>query len=164
MQPELRPIGPETSRSSPSQEVEQCAEKYLTFRVASDTYVVPFNRVLEIMGIQKIRALPNGPVFLKGVFNLRGKILPVVDLRVKFGLDEREYWRRTCILITQIENETAGKVTMGIVIDSVAHVLHLKARDFHNGCFKLKGRVHLLLDLDMLFSPAEMDRLAAVCY
>ena len=116
------------------------------------------------MGMQQIKPVPRAPVFVKGVINVRGKILPLVDLRLKFGFFEREYKRRTSTIIAQIENDTSGKLTIGIVVDSVAQVVTLKARDFQNGGSKIKGKVNILLDLDMLLSPEEMDRLIAVCY
>ncbi len=136
----------------------------MTFRLGSDTYAVPCTRVQEIMGVQEIKVVPSAPVFVKGVINVRGKIVPVVDLRLKLGFFEREYKRRTCVIITQIENSTAEKLTIGIVVDSVAHVLTLKASDFRNGSAKVNGKVNILMDLDILLSPEEMDRLIAVCY
>jgi purine-binding chemotaxis protein CheW len=164
MQREVREAVRATAPVSPSQEVEQLAEKYLTFRLGSEAYVVPFTRVREIMGLQEIRALAGAPVFVKGVIKVRGKILPVVDLRLKFGFLERDYKRRNCVIVAQIENDTAGKLTMGIVVDSVAQVLMLNANDFHDGSIKLKGKINFLLDLDVLLSRDEMDRLIAACY
>jgi len=95
---------------------------------------------------------------------VRGKIVPVVDLRLKLGFFEREYKRRTCAIVTQIENSTAEKLTIGMVVDSVAHILTLKAGDFQNGSAKVNGKVNIFLDLDILLSPEEMDRLIALCY
>jgi purine-binding chemotaxis protein CheW len=158
MQREMRAVAATTSVSSPSQGVEQKTDKYLTFRVGSDAFAVPFDRVREIMGVQEITPVPGSSVFMKGVINLRGKIVPVVDLRLKLGLPEREYKLRTCIVVTQI-----GKLTMGIVVDSVAEVLDLRASDIHNGVAKVKGKVKTLLNLDVLLSAEEMQALAVVC-
>ncbi len=163
MQREVRAAGATTSVSSRSQEVEQNAEKYLTLRLGSDTYVVPFRHVREIMGMQEIKAVPGAAVFLKGVINLRGKLLPVVDLRLKFGFFERACQRRTCIVIVQIEDSISGKLTMGMIVDSVAEVLTLRAGDFRNGSVKVKSKVNNLLNLDMLLSADEMHILRAVC-
>ena len=116
------------------------------------------------MGVQEIKLVSSAPVFLKGVINVRGKIVPVVDLRLKFGFSERAYQRRTCMIVTQIENSTAGKLTLGIVVDSVAHVLTLKPGAFNTGSARVYGKVNILLDLDILLSVEEMDRLIAVCY
>ncbi len=164
MQRDLRAAGAITSVSSPSKEVEHQVEKYLTFRMGADVFAVPFVRVREIMGIQEIKVVPESPVFLKGVIDLRGKIVPVVDLRLKFGLPEREYKSRTCIVVVQIENPTAGKLTMGIVVDSVVEVLTLRPSDIQNGVARVKGKIRTLLDLDGLFSIEEMGSLLAACF
>jgi purine-binding chemotaxis protein CheW len=164
MQREMRAVVATTSDNRSCQEDQQRSEKYLTFRLGSDIYAVPCNRVQEIMGVQEIKVVSSVPVFVKGVINVRGKIIPVIDLRLKFGFSERAYKRRTCMIVTQIENSTAGKLTMGIVVDSVAHVLTLKAGDFQNGSAKVDGKVNILLDLDILLSSDEIDRLIGVCY
>jgi purine-binding chemotaxis protein CheW len=164
MQREVRTVSATTAVSSPSREKEDRAEKYLTFRMGPDTFSVPFVRVREIMGIQEIKVVPQPPVFLKGVINLRGKIVPVVDLRLKFGLPEREYKPRTCIIVVQIDNPTAGKLTMGIVVDSVAEVLTLRPSDIQNGVVRVKGKIKTLLNLDVLFSTEEMRGLVAACF
>src|SRR5260370_6104975 len=129
MQREVRAAGATTSVDSPSQKAEHPAEKYLTFRMGADVFAIPFVRVPEIMGVQEIKPVPGSPAFLKGVINLRGTIIPVVDLRLKFGLPEREYRSRTCIVVVQIDSPTAGKLTIGIVVDSFADVPTLRARD-----------------------------------
>ncbi len=141
----------------------------MTFRMAADVFLVPFVRVREIMGIQEIKVVAEPPVFLKGVINLRGRIVPVVDLRLKFGLPEREYNSRTCIIVVQIEDlqlrsPTAEKLTMGIVVDSVAEVLTLRASDIQNGVVRGKGKIRTLLNLDVLFSTEEMRSLVAACF
>jgi len=158
MQREMRVAATTASVNHPSQELEEQAEKYLTFRVDGDAFAVPFDRVREIMGVQEITPVPGSFLFMKGVINLRGKIVPVVDLRLKLGLPEREYKLRTCIVVTQI-----GKLTMGIVVDSVAEVLVLRAGDIQNGVAKVKGKVKTLLNLDVLLSAEEMQALALVC-
>jgi purine-binding chemotaxis protein CheW len=162
MHRELRVVAATASVGHLSQEVDQQAEKYLTFRVDGDVLAVPFARVREIMGIQEITAVPGSPAFVKGTMNLRGKIVPVVDLRLKFGLPEREYKPRTCIVVTQIEGPTTGKLIVGIVVDSVAEVLVLRAGDIENGVAKVKGKVKTLLNLDVLLSAEEMQALVAV--
>src|SRR5216684_6545799 len=169
MQREVRTAGATTSASSHSQEAEHQAEKYWTFSMAADVFLVPFVRVREIMGIQEIKVVAEPPVFLKGVINLRGRIVPVVDLRLKFGLPEREYNSRTCIIVVQIEDlqlrsPTAEKLTMGIVVDSVAEVLTLRASDIQNGVVRGKGKIRTLLNLDVLFSTEEMRSLVAACF
>jgi purine-binding chemotaxis protein CheW len=164
MQREMRAVAATTSVSHPSQEVEHQAEKYLTFRVGSDVFAVSFGRVREIMGVQKITAVPGSPAFVKGTINLRGKIVPVVDVRLKLGLPEREYKLRTCIVVVQIESQAAGKVTIGVIVDSVAEVLALRSNDIQNGIAKVQGKVKTMLDLDRLLSTEEMNNLVALCY
>ena len=137
--------------------------------MGADVFSVPFARVREIMGIQEIKVVAEPPVFLKGVINLRGRIVPVVDLRLKFGLPEREYKPRTCIVVVQIDNAqierpTAGKLTVGIIVDSVAEVLTLRASDIRNGVARVKGKVKTLLDIDMLLPAEEIHSLVGVCF
>ena len=164
MQREVRTVSATTAVSSPSHEKQDQPEKYLTFRIGADMFSVPFVRVREIMGIQEIKVVPQAPVCLKGVINLRGKIVPVVDLRLKFGLPERGYNSRTCIIVVQIDNPTAGKLTMGIVVDSVTEVLILRPSEIQNGVVRVKGKIKTLLNLDVLFSTEEMRGLIAACF
>ncbi|HEY6391441.1 MAG TPA: chemotaxis protein CheW [Bryobacteraceae bacterium] len=164
MQREMRAAAATTSVSPPSQEAEQQAEKYLTFRVGIDAFAVPFSRVREIMSMQEITAAPESPAFVKGTINLRGKIVPVVDLRLKFGLPGREHKPRTCMVVVQIEEPTAGKLIVGIIVDTVVEVLTLRAGDIRNGAARVGGKIKTLLDLDRLLSTEEMHSLVAVCY
>src|SRR5213593_1011224 len=97
------------------------AGKYLTFQLANEEFGIRVLKVREIMGIQDITAVPQTPGHVKGVINLRGKVIPVVDLRLKFGLPEQEYTQRTCIIVVQVRGE-AGPMLMGIVVDGVAEV------------------------------------------
>src|ERR1700757_4071522 len=84
---------------------DERAGKYLTFRLGAEEFGVRVDKVREIMGVQEITAVPQTPGYLKGVINLRGKVIPVVDLRLKFGLAEIEYTQRTCIIVVQIQGE-----------------------------------------------------------
>jgi purine-binding chemotaxis protein CheW len=132
-------------------------------------------KVREIMGIQDITAVPQTPSYVKGVLNLRGKVIPVVDLRLKFGLPEIEYTQRTCIIVVQIQGE-ASVMVMGIVVDGVAEVLNLADADIEDtpsfgeevatpyllGMAKIKGKVKILLDIDQVLSSQELQGLQAV--
>ncbi len=102
-------------------QTDQRAGKYLTFQLASEEFGIRVLKVREIMGLQEITAVPQTPSHVKGVINLRGKVVPVVDLRLKFGLPAAEYTQRTCIIVTQIQGET-GSVLVGIVVDGVSEV------------------------------------------
>jgi purine-binding chemotaxis protein CheW len=122
--------------------------KYLVFDLDGEECCIQVLKVREIIGVQDITAVPQTPVFVKGVINLRGKVIPVVDLRLKFGLPQQEYNQRTCIIVVQVERESRAMM-MGIVVDSVAEVLMAK----------IKGRVKLLLDIDEVMSSQELQGL-----
>src|ERR1044071_4005430 len=97
------------------------AGKYLTFQLAQEEFGIRVLKVREIMGLQEITAVPQTPAHVKGVINLRGKVVPVVDLRLKFGLDNAEHTQRTCIIVAQVRRES-GPALMGIIVDSVTEV------------------------------------------
>jgi purine-binding chemotaxis protein CheW len=145
----------------------QQGDKYLTFLSAEEEYGIPIKKVKEIIGIMEITQLPKAPEFIKGVMNLRGKIIPVMDLRLKLGLDGREYNERTCIVVIEVDAEET-KRQIGIVVDIVSEVVGIQAGDvepppeygtqvaesFLLGIGKVKGRVVLLLDIGKLLNFA----------
>ena len=98
------------------------AGKYLTFHLGQEEFGIRVLKVREIMGIQDITAVPHTPGYVKGVINLRGKVIPVLDLRLKFALPDMEYNQRTCIIVVQILDES-GLILMGIIVDGVSEVL-----------------------------------------
>lgn len=148
--------------------------KYLTFLLGREEFAIQVLKVREIMGIQDITAVPQTPAYVKGVINLRGKVIPVVDLRLKFCLPEMEYTQRTCIIVVQVQ---AGSVSLptGIVVDEVSEVLNLTAGDIEDtpdfgddgasaasyllGMAKVKGKVKILLDIDRVLSSQEVHGL-----
>ncbi|NPV03222.1 MAG: purine-binding chemotaxis protein CheW [Syntrophaceae bacterium] len=141
--------------------VETKEGKYLTFSLASEEYGIGILKVKEIIGMMNITPVPRTPDFVKGVINLRGKVIPVIDLRLRFGLDAAAYTERTCIIVVEILGD-AGAVPMGIVVDSVSEVLNIRATDIENtpafgvklntdfilGMAKTDGGVKILLDID----------------
>jgi len=151
------------------------AGKYLVFHLGNEEFGIRVLKVREIMGVQDITVVPHTPAHVKGVINLRGKVIPVVDLRLKFGLPEIEYTQRTCIIVVQVPGE-AGTVLMGIVVDGVAEVLNLVASDIEDtpdfgqgtatpyllGMAKIKGNVKILLDIDQVMSGQELHGLNAL--
>jgi purine-binding chemotaxis protein CheW len=157
---------------SASQKADQRTGKYLTFRLGNEEFAIQVLRVREIMGVQEITAVPQTPSYVKGVINLRGKVIPVVDLRLKFGLPELEYTQRTCIIVVQIESE-AGKLLIGVIVDAVSEVLTLQAGDIEDtpdfgsgvatpyllGMAKIKGKVKILLDINMVLSTQDLEAL-----
>ena len=105
--------------------------KYLTFALADEEYGISILKVKEIIGMMSITSVPQTPEFVKGVINLRGKVIPVVDLRLKFGMEATEYTERTCIIVVEIEG-TSGAILMGIVVDAVSEVLNIKGENIEN--------------------------------
>lgn len=149
--------------------------KYLVFELGREEFGIRVLKVREIMGVQDITCLPQTPAHVKGVINLRGKVIPVVDLRLKFGLPEQEYTPRTCIIVVQVTRE-GGLRLMGIVVDGVAEVLTLAAADIEDtpdfgdgaatpyllGMAKVKGKVKILLEIDQVLASQDMSGLATL--
>jgi len=149
--------------------------KYLVFELGREEFGIRVLKVREIMGIQDITAVPHTPGHVKGVINLRGKVISVVDLRLKFGLPEIEYTPRTCIIVVQVQ-AGANSLLMGIVVDGVAEVLNLAAGDIEDtpdfgqgiaspylfGMAKIKGKVKILLDIDQVLMSQEPHGLDAL--
>jgi len=160
-----------TAEGSGAAPNDRRAGKYLTFHLGREEYGVHVLKVREIMGLQEITAVPQTPAAIKGVINLRGKVIPVVDLRLKFGLDAAEYTQRTCIIVTQVEGD-ASPVLIGIVVDGVSDVLTISGAEIEDapdfgeqvsgryllGMAKVKGKVKILLDIDRVLSVREVDR------
>lgn len=155
-------------------ETEVRAGKYLTFLLAREEYAIQVLKVREIMGIQHITTVPQTPPDVKGVINLRGKVIPVTDLRLKFALPETEYTQRTCIIVVQLRGESASQV--GIIVDEVCEVLNLIESDIQDtpdfghgvstpyllGMAKVKGKVKILLDIDHVVSAQEIHGIEAM--
>jgi purine-binding chemotaxis protein CheW len=151
------------------------AGKYLTFHLANEEFGIRVLKVREIMGLQEITAVPQTPAHIKGVINLRGKVVPVIDLRLKFGILTAEYTQRTCIIVTQVQGE-AGLVLMGIIVDGVSEVLNLTASEIEDtpdfgeevagqyllGMAKVKGKVKILLDIDRVLSTQDLHNLSSM--
>ncbi len=143
--------------------------KYLTFSMAEEEYGIGILKIKEIIGMMPITTVPRTPEFVKGVINLRGKVIPVMDLRLKFGMEKIDYTERTCIIVVEIEGQT-GPVMIGIVVDSVSEVLNIKGddiegtptfgtklnTDYIHGMAKIEGGVKILLDIDKVLSSQEV--------
>ncbi len=149
--------------------------KYLIFHLGHEEFGTEVLKVREIMGLQDITTVPQTPQYVKGVINLRGKVIPVVDLRLKFGLSSEEYTARTCIIVVRtVQAET--EMMIGIIVDGVAEVLTLNEEDIEdtpdfgpgietpylNGMAKTKGKVKILLDIDQVLSTNELNGLNAL--
>jgi len=138
--------------------------KYLTFVLGHEEYGLEILKVREIMGMVEIVSVPQAPGYVKGIINLRGTVIPIIDLRLKFGLPPRDYDKETCIIVVNI-----GTGLMGIVVDTVSEVLDIASGDideapqfgaavdtsFIRGIGKVKGKVKILLDIEEILT-AEM--------
>lgn len=143
------------------------AGKYLTFVLGDEEYGLEILKVREIIGLMEITSVPQTPVFIKGVINLRGKVIPVIDLRLKFGMEEAEPTEETCIIVVDISG-----AMIGILVDTVSEVLPVTADQiepapsfggsidtgFILGMGKVKGKVKILLDIDSVLSAEELTR------
>ncbi|MEA1923321.1 MAG: chemotaxis protein CheW [Pseudomonadota bacterium] len=139
--------------------------KYLSFHLADELYGLDILKVREIIGIQEVTKVPGAEEYLIGVINLRGKVIPVADLRKRFVLPMREYDARTCIVVVEIAGE-AGPVSMGVVVDAVDAVVNLRddqiekapvfsseiSRDCIKGLGKLEDKVVIILNIDRVCS------------
>ena len=140
--------------------------KYLTFGLGSEEYGLEILKVKEIIGVMNITSVPQTPKYVKGVINLRGKVIPVIDLRLKFGMEAVEYTDRTCIIVVDIAGKAGKKTVMGIVVDSVSEVLNIKGEEIEDtptfgvsletdyilGLAKVKGGVKILLDINKVLT------------
>lgn len=151
------------------------AGKYLTVVLAGESYGIAVLKVREIIRLQKITPVPQTPAFVKGIINLRGRVIPVVDLRVKFGL-AAEFAERTCIVVVQVRLAAGASVPMGLIVDAVEEVANLAASEIEAtpefgaaisttyilGMAKVKGEVKTLLDIDQVVSADTVQALADV--
>lgn len=144
------------------------ADKYLTFRLQDETYGVPVSKVREIVTMPAITPVPQAPPYVKGVFNLRSRVLPVIDLRARLGAPAAAYTERTCIVVVDI-SMASSQVLMGVAVDAVSEVLAITAGEIEAlpdfvegdasrgviGVTTSKNEVTMLLDLDRLLGSAQ---------
>lgn len=156
-------------------QLKERAGKYLTFHLGTEEFGIQVLKVREIMGVQDITSVPQTPSWMKGVLNLRGKVIAVIDLRAKFGMPTVEYNQRTCIVVAQVETDNE-QMLMGLVVDQVSEVLNIAAGEIEDapsfgsnvptpyilGMAKQKGKVKILLDIDQALSSTELDSLQGV--
>ena len=163
---------PQKSEGEAAKSLEDKEGKYLTFTLAEEEYGVGILKIKEIIGMIPITPVPKTPKFVKGVINLRGKVIPVIDLRLRFGMEELEYTERTCIIVVEIEGRT-GIILTGIVVDAVSEVLNIKGEDMEStptfgakldtqyilGMAKMEGGIKILLDIDQVLDTEELSAL-----
>jgi purine-binding chemotaxis protein CheW len=153
----------------------QKAGKYLTFAIGKEEYGLEILKVREIIGFMDITAVPQMPSYIKGVINLRGQVIPVIDLRAKFCMQTAERTEETCIIVVEITQQ-GRKFSTGIVVDHVSEVLDIPGEaieespqfgsavktDFILGMGKVGERVKILLDIDKVLATVDMQTLNAV--
>ncbi len=140
--------------------------KYLTFVLGHESYGIEVLRVREIIRLVDFTAVPQMPTYVKGVINLRGKIIPIVDLRLKFALASADTTARTCIVVVQVALPSGVKTQMGVIVDGVEEVINITHADVEDapdfgamldtnyilGMAKIRGSVKTLLDIDRVIS------------
>jgi len=143
--------------------------KHLTFRLGAEEYGLEILKVQEIIGIMPITAVPRTPKFVRGVINLRGRVIPVVDLRTRFEVAAAEDTERTCIVVVQVHGKS-GPAVMGVVVDEVSEVIDIAEgqieetpefgtdidTEFVRGIGKIEGKVVMLLDIDKVLTGTEV--------
>ncbi len=148
------------------------AGKYLTFILGTESYAIPVLKVREIIRLTTITTVPQMPEYIRGVINLRGKIIPVMDLRLRFGFSAASA-DQNCIVVVQVQNAASQPMAMGLVVDGVEEVAQLAAADIEDtpdfgalveaeyilGMAKIKGAVKALLDIDRVIGGEAMARL-----
>jgi purine-binding chemotaxis protein CheW len=148
---------------------EAVQQQYLTFFLADEEYAVGIQRVKEIIEYTAITKVPKVPVWIRGVINLRGNVVPVVDLAVRFGMEERPVTKTTCIVIVEVQQESERAV-MGVIADAVNQVIDLAPKDIEEppafgtrvrleylfGMGKLGKKFALILNIDSVLSAAEL--------
>jgi purine-binding chemotaxis protein CheW len=161
--------------SAPAVNGDSRTGKYLVFELGGEEFGIQVLQVREIMGIQSITSVPQTPPHVKGVINLRGKVIPVADLRLRFGLAESKYTQRTCIIVVQVRLGS-GTTQVGIVVDGVAEVVNFTAAEIEDtpefgqgiptpyllGMAKTKGKVKILLDIAQVLTTQELQGLSAL--
>lgn len=148
--------------------------KFLSFRIGKEEFGVEILRVREIIGILGITPLPQTPAYVKGVINLRGKIIPVIELRTKIGLEPRDYTDETCIIVVEVSDGGDDRLSMGVIVDSVSEVIDIPRASIEpaprfggsldtayiQGMGKVREQVLILLDIDRVMSVRELDSLS----
>lgn len=152
--------------------IQERAGKYLTFRLAAEEYGLEILKVREIIGLMNITQVPRTPAYIRGVINLRGKVIPVLDLRNKFGMGITEDTEETCIIVVEVYLE-GESVMMGIVVDAVSEVLDIQEEEIEDapafgtgvdtkfilGIGKVKNEVKILLDIDEVLTAQDITML-----
>ncbi len=172
MTDQIQEVSAQVAQAAQEQETNGKEGKYLTFVLADEEYGLEILKVREIFGYMEITAIPQTPSYVKGVINLRGQVIPVVDLRLKFGMAEAEVTEQTCIIVVEI-SQGDKSVSTGIVVDHVSEVLDIAGGDIEDapqfgssvdtefilGMGKIAETVKILLDIDKVLDGDELSGL-----
>jgi purine-binding chemotaxis protein CheW len=164
-----------TTLKNAHKDIVELAGKYLTFQLDSEVYGLEILKVQEIIGVMRVTPVPRTPDFIRGVVNLRGKVIPITDLRKKFGMESIPDTERTCIIVAQI-SRGLGAITMGIIVDEVSEVLDVQASqleappsfgtsvdtEFLLAMGKVGQKVILLLDVNRVLTDGELNLISNV--
>lgn len=160
----------ENSSKDVSELAQRLAGKYLTFKLANEDYGLEILKVQEIIQMQTVTHVPKTPEYIRGVINLRGKVIPVIELRKKFSMNVAEDTEKTCIIVVQVGSSNAPLI-IGIIIDEVSEVLDINAKDIQDapsfgsqvntdyimGVGKINNKVKMLLDIDKVLTVADTN-------
>ena len=149
-------------------EQSELSGKYLTFILGEETYGIEILKAQEIIGLMPITKFPNVPDYVRGIINLRGKVIPVIDLRSKFNMSRHSDTDKTCIIVTQIDIDD-NDIRQGILVDEVSEVIDINSEeiekrpdfgseiqdDFVNGIGKVNNKVVILLEIEKIVSDGE---------
>lgn len=165
-----------TNKINPESANKQLAKQYLTFQLADEIYGIEILKVQEIKGWEPVREMPNTPAYIKGALNLRGAIVPILDLRVYFGMPQVEYSPVTVVIVLCVQGDNDENHTMGIVADEVSDVVDVKLKDikkapnlgsnidmrYMKGMYVADNGMIMLLDADKLLDPEEFKTIEKV--
>jgi purine-binding chemotaxis protein CheW len=157
---------------------QKLAGKYLTFTIQRESYGIDVLQVREIIRLPDITAVPQMPAYVKGVINLRGKIIPVIDLRLRFGFPDVKNTELTCIVVVQVKLPDGKTTQMGLIVDGVEEVVSLASADIEEtpdfganisthyilGMAKVKGAVKTLLDIDGVLGAEAVECISAAAH
>lgn len=146
-------------------------DKYITFLLGNEEYAIEIRYVNEIVGLQKITELPDMPVFIRGVINLRGRVYPIIDMRMRFSMQNKEYNARTCIIIVNFED-----TNIGLIVDEVKEVIDIPeeqvdpppktgrqyASRFIQGTGKVGDTVKIILNVAKILSDEELEKVETI--
>ncbi|MEM7672244.1 MAG: chemotaxis protein CheW [Verrucomicrobiota bacterium] len=138
--------------------------KYLSFRLGVEMYGISVKNIREIIRMQQITPVPHKPDYVRGIMNLRGKVIPVIDMRLKFALGKETFDERTCIVVVMVQDNEQQESTAGLIVDAVDEVMRIREEDFESdpavgntrttaqviGLAKTKGNLISLLDIDQV--------------